>query len=206
MNTPVASPQGPRGRVQFVLLATLFFFPLLLSYVLYFWFPEMRPSGTTNYGQLINPAQPLPALSFVDTAGAPLDEKTFTVRWSYVVTADASCDDTCLRALVLTRQVRLAQNEKRSRIQRVLVLREAGAVAAVTQQLKAEHPDLRVIAQSGAEGARLSDVLKPGDATAYLFDPHGNWVLVYPAGRDTQTDFKGMQKDIKKLLRLSQIG
>ncbi len=208
MNTPAVSPNpsAPRGRTQFLLLATLFFFPLILSYVLYFWFPDIRPHGTTNYGQLINPARPAPPLSLVDDAGRPLDEQVFRVRWTYVVLAPAVCDEPCRRNLLMTRQVRLAMNEKRSRVQRVLVLADPAAVASVAASLKAEHPDLRVMADTGVPGRQLSDFLQPAGAASYLLDPHGNWLLVYPAGGETQADFKGMQQDIKKLLRLSQIG
>lgn len=210
MNTPAGSPSSsptaPRGRVQFLLLATLFFFPLLLSYVLYFWFPDLRPSGTTNYGELILPARPAPALSLIDAKGAKLDEAAFRVRWSYVVLAGTECDESCRRHLVLTRQVRTAMNEKRSRIQRVLVLSDPTAVPRVAAALAAEHPDLRVLGDTGTPGARLSDFLQPPGAASYLLDPHANWLLVYPAGAETQADFKGMQKDIQKLLRLSQIG
>lgn len=206
MNTTAATPNTPRGRTQFLLLATLFFFPLLISYILYFWFPDIRPSGTTNYGQLVNPALPTPPMSLVGADGSKLDEAVFRIRWSYVVLAGSSCEEACLRDLVMTRQVRLALNEKRSRVQRVLVLSDAGAVAGMAARLKAEHPDLRVIADTGEPGKRLSDFLQPAGAASYLLDPHGNWLLVYPAGGETQATFKGMQKDIKKLLRLSQIG
>ena len=207
MNTPAAAaPNAPRGRTQFLLLAMLFFFPLLISYVMYFFFPEMRPSGTTNYGQLVNPAQPVPTLSLLDAKGEKLDEAAFRIRWSYVVLAGADCDEACQRDLIMTRQVRLAMNEKRSRIQRVLVLSDPAAVAGVAAKLAKEHRDLRVMADTGEPGKRLADFLQPAGSAAYLLDPHANWVLVYPPGRETQETFKGMQKDIKKLLRLSQIG
>lgn len=192
--------------MQFLLLATLFFLPLAVSYVMYFWFPHLRPSGTTNYGELINPARPVPALSLVDAQGAVLDRSLLSVRWSYVMLAGSDCDSACQDDLVMTRQVRAIMNEKRSRIQRVLVLSDAAAVATVAERLKGEHPDLRVIGDTGAPGQRLADFLQPAGAAAYLFDPLGNWLLVYPRGRETQEQFKGMQKDIKKLLRLSQIG
>ena len=189
-----------------MLLATLFFFPLLLSYVLYFWFPDLRPSGTTNYGELVAPARPAPALSMVDAKGAKLDEAAFRVRWSFVVLAGSDCDEPCRRNLVMTRQVRLAVNEKRSRVQRMLVLSDPAAVPRVAAALASEHPDLRVLGDTGSPGARLSDFLQPAGAASYLLDPHANWLMFYPAGGETQADFKGMQKDIKKLLRLSQIG
>lgn len=206
MTSTAAPASAPRGRTQFILLAMLFFFPLLGSYALYFWFPEYRPAGTTNYGELIDPARPLPALKFVDAVGATLDETVFHGRWSYVVTAGADCDETCLHKLVLVRQVRLAMNEKRSRIQRLLVIEDPSAAAGLASRLAPQHPDLRVLAETSAQGQRLSDFLQPRDAGAYLVDPHGNWLLLYRAGGELQADFKGMQQDILKLLKLSQIG
>ncbi|MGQ0501434.1 MAG: hypothetical protein ACT4P0_02320 [Panacagrimonas sp.] len=192
--------------MQFILLAVLFFFPLLISYALYFWFPEFRPTGKTNYGELVDPARPLPALSLTNVRHEALDGTFFQGRWTYVVLAGADCDPGCLRELVMTRQVRIAMNEKRSRVQRVLVLGDPANLEAIAGRLRPEHPDLHVLGEAGAVGARLSDVLQPGDAAAYLVDPHGNWLMVYRRGGETQADFKGMQKDLSKLLRLSQIG
>lgn len=211
MNNPVSHPAAgtaPRGRLQLILLATLFFFPLLASYVLYFGFPEMRPSGTVNYGELVLPTQTLPEqLRFTDAAGQTLaTEQVLRRRWSFVVMADEDCTDACLRALVMTRQVRAATNEKRSRVQRVLVLRRGENLEPLAAKLAPEHPDLRIVVESGGSGPLLSGILSAKAARINLIDPHGNWVMSYPDGRDTQADFKGIGKDIGKLLRLSQIG
>lgn len=203
--TTTAAP-APRGRVQFLLLASLFFLPLMASYALYFLFPEFRPTGQTNYGQLVNPALPVPELRFLDAEGRPQDQSVFRGRWTYVVLAAGSCDETCQHRLVLLRQVRLIMNEKRSRVQRVLIVENATDVAGVATGLAKEHPDLRVLAEAGASGARLSDFLQPREAGAYLLDPHGNWLMVYPLSSEVQVDFKGVQKDLKRLLKLSQIG
>lgn len=206
MNSTATSSNAPRGRVQFLLLATLFFFPLLVSFGLNYWFPGLKPGGTTNYGELVQPAQPLPPLQLAHAgADAPADETLFQGRWSYIVMASGDCDDTCLRALVMSRQVRLVMNEKRSRIQRVLVLRDPSMVDSVAARLAPEHPDLHVVAETGVSPV-LHDFMQPPGAALYLSDPLGNWMMVYPALTDTQTDFKGLQKDIKKLLRLSRIG
>lgn len=197
---------APRGRIQFLLLALLFFFPLLASYALYFLFPEYRPSGATNYGQLVNPALPAPELKLLDTRGVAQDQAVLRGRWTYVVLADGDCDQTCEHRLVLLRQVRLIMNEKRSRVQRLLVLEGAADAAGVAAKLAKEHPDLHVLSEAAAPGARLSDFLQPRGAGAYLLDPHGNWLMVYPLTADVPTDFKGVQKDLKRLLKLSQIG
>ncbi|MGQ0618758.1 MAG: hypothetical protein ACT4QA_02390 [Panacagrimonas sp.] len=212
MNVPASPAAGasPRGRLQFILLATLFFFPLLASYALYFLFPDLRPSGTVNYGELVLPTRTLPdALSFLDARGEALDTAQLVDRrWTYVVLAgEGDCADApCLNALIMTRQVRLATNEKRSRVQRVLVLAQGNDVEAISTRLAREHPDLRVVAETGDAGARLSTLLVTQPAPIHLIDPLGNWVMRYPGGREKQTDFKGMNKDLGKLLRLSQIG
>ncbi len=206
------SDQGaPRGRVQLVLLALLFFVPLLVSYILYFWFPEYRPSGTTNYGQLVDPAQSLPLnkMSLKNAQGETLEDVTLLGRWTYLILADDQCDEVCMRSLIMSRQVRLALNEKRSRVQHVLVVNSVEVAKNLSDQLAAEHPQLLVIADLG-EDQRLDQILKPDDASLYLIDPHGNWLMAYPPLVDTPegtlADFKGIRKDIKKLLRLSQIG
>ena len=41
-----------------------------------------------------------------------------------------------------------------------------------------------------------------GAQTLYLIDPLGNWMMVYPG----PSEYKGILKDIKRLLRVSQIG
>lgn len=208
MNPPSATeaPGAPRNRTQLVLLAALFFLPLLASFVLYFQFPGLRPSGTTNYGELINPARPVPDLNFVDAEGKPVGQDVFRGRWTFVTLGGSACDETCTKRLVLTRQLRLAMNEKRSRVQRIVVLDEPTELGETAKRLAPEHADLHVLAEHGLAGKRLADFLEHRDAVAFLLDPNGNWLMLYPPGRDTLADFKGMQKDLKKLLSLSQIG
>jgi hypothetical protein len=62
-----------------------------------------------------------------------------------------------------------------------------------------------VVAET-TEVAALETFLQPADAVIHLSDPLGNWMMFYPELTETQTDFKGLQKDIKRLLRLSVIG
>ena len=48
MNTPLANPQRRRGRRQLILLASLFFVPLLVAFWLYYGGGNWRPAGGTN--------------------------------------------------------------------------------------------------------------------------------------------------------------
>lgn len=205
-----AAPTAPRGRLQLVLLATLFFFPLLASYAVYFWFPQFRPTGTTNYGVLVQPAaQPVPTLELRDADDQSLDETVLKGRWTYLMRAPAAiCEQECLQALIMTRQVRLSLNEKRPRVQRILLAPDADSARTLAEALAAEHPDLLIVREP-AEPV-LAQFLDAEPGLIHLFDPLGNWLMRYPGLLDgpegTREDFKGIRKDIKKLLRISQIG
>ena len=80
--------------------------------------------------------------------------------------------------------------------------RNAEKNAAAKAQLGETHHDLVFLALTG-NGPSPAEFLKAGEAQAlYLTDPLANWLMVYPANAEST----GILKDIKKLLRLSQIG
>lgn len=198
---PTEHPVG-RGRGQFLLLATLFFAPLLLAIVFYFFAPGWQPTHKTNYGQLVTPARPLPELQLLDAAGQPKDREALRGKWSFVYLAGNACETACLQKLYQIRQIRTLLNEKRQRVQRVYLAPDLAGLKAGEEALKKEHPDLVFLAASG-RGEDLGRFLEARDPQAlYLIDPLGNWLMVYPG--DAQSP--GILKDIKKLLRLSQIG
>jgi len=101
---------------------------------------------------------------------------------------------------VLTRQVRLAQNQNRARVQRIYLAPTPAALAEARAMLAAEHPDLVFFVRTGAAAVEF---FQPTDPQAlYLLDPLGNWLMVY-AG---PIEAKGLHRDLKKLLRVSQVG
>ena len=179
-----------RGRQQFILLAVLFFAPLLAAIGLFFFAPQWQPEGHTNYGELISPARPLPDVALVDEQSAPLGEGALRGKWSFVYLGAASCDASCADKLYQIRQIRTLLNEKRLRVQRVYLAPSATALAAARAQLSADHPDLKFLVEAD-------------DALAlYLVDQLGNLMMVYSAASESP----GILKDIKRLLRVSQIG
>ncbi|WP_020650595.1 SCO family protein [Solimonas variicoloris] len=197
--------QVPRGRGQLLLLAALFFGPLVAAVLLYFVFPQFQPQGRTNYGELIDPARPLPALALVDADGKALDREALRGRWTYLYLGGERCDAVCANKLFQFRQIRTLLNEKRMRVQRVYLAPDAAALPALREQLGATHPDLQLYAESAAPVLRA--FLQAGGPardpqSVYLIDPLGNWLMVYPA----EVDYRKVLDDIKKLLRISQIG
>jgi hypothetical protein len=119
---------------------------------------------------------------------------------------DGACDTRCRQALVDTRQIRLALDQKASRVQRVFLFQGDCCTAGL---LDAEHPDLLAARIDNAPGGALLrpfplydnvPVVKAG--RIYLVDPLGNLVLSYVA----TIDRNGILKDLERLLKLSHIG
>lgn len=191
-----------RSRLVLLLLATLFFAPIFGAAVLYYAVPGYRPEGRTNYGTLVDPAKPVPALTLVDAAGSAKADLLLG-KWSLVQLGGRDCNASCAERFLQIRQVRLALGKNLNRLQRVYVAPDRDALQAVQAAHTAEHPDARFVADGGAPGARVADFFRPVDADAiYLIDPNGNWLMVYTGAIES----KLLLKDLKTLMRLSSIG
>ena len=197
-----------RSRAQFVLLGMLFFAPFVLAYSAFWLFPNWTPQGRVNYGQLLTPTQSTPALAFTNADGMPLASDPLRGKWTLVQLVTADCDEACRRELVLTRQVHAALGVKRERVQRVLIA-DGADLAVLKARYGADQPDLVWLADApGSISARTFFANTPAHSVM-LVDPLGTWLMWYPHAVDeaaVKRDFKGMQKDINKLLKLSSIG
>lgn len=170
-------------------LFLLFFLPIFGAIALYFYFPQWIPKGKTHYGELLAPARPTPAFA-----------ESLKGRWTYVQFVGPSCDDVCIASLTKYRQIRLALNEKRERVQRAVWVPSEAAATALSVALKADHPDLRILVD--ADGAARAFFSAQAGPSVYLLDPNGNWLMSYSSGAES----RGIYNDIKRLLKLSQIG
>lgn len=187
------------GRWKLLLIALLFFAPVFAAMTLMFFKPEWIPEGRVNYGSLVSPARPVPALGLAMADGQPAPD-ALTGKWSLVYLGAARCDEDCAAQLATIRQVRLALNQNRGRVQLVYLAPDAAALAAAREVLAAEHPELHFF----TDGAGRAAAFFAGDdpRAAYLVDPLGNWLMVYRGVIEP----KGLHRDLKKLLRYSQIG
>lgn len=181
-----------RSRRMLVFLACLFFGPMIIASLLYRF--GAGPQGRVNHGELVSPAQPMPA--GVLPAG----------KWTLVVVAER-CDATCGDLLYRTRQVRTLLKGDGERVARVLLTRDGTAPLPTSAQ--GNHPGLVVAGLDTPAATALADALAAAaklDVTSephlYLTDPHANLVLHYSPGFEN----KGLLKDLKKLLGLSSIG
>jgi hypothetical protein len=176
-----------------LLLAGLFAAPLAISFLMYYGHSSLQPTGRVNHGDLLIPAVPLPA------AGDPA---LLRHKWTLVFIGDGACDERCRKALYDMRQVRLALDRDMLRVQRVFVATGGGWDPVY---LRREHPDLILVRADAAAGPLIAAIRTavPGDrGRIFLVDPLSNLVMSYAPDAPA----KGMLDDMKRLLKLSQIG
>jgi len=181
-------------------LAALFFLPLALAFYAYYatgW----RPAGRVNHGTLIIPARPLPAVALPrapGTAAAP--GATLRGSWTLVYVGGGACDADCRAALLVMRQTRLGLNNDMTRVARVFLATDHCCLDAAA----GAQAGLAVLDASGAAAAPLvAQFPAAGRAhSIYVVDPLGNLMMSY----DARLDPHGLLEDLRKLLRLSQIG
>ena len=194
-----------RNRTQFWILIGAFFAPLALAFLLYYggsWITggAWRPTGSTNKGDLIHPARPLPAFELQTTANAQFNLAALHGKWNLVYIGDGACDERCRQALVLMRQTRLALNDDMSRVQRIFL---APAHCCDQSYLDAQHTGLISVAAENDVGRQLVATFPSAtEGRIYIVDPLGNLMMSY--GADAPQ--KGLLEDLKKLLKLSHIG
>lgn len=195
-----SSAQQRSGRRQLVLIASVFFLPLVAAFFLYFS-ASWRPPVGVQHGQLIDPPRPLPEMAFSLPDGGTASAEVLRGRWFLVYPVAGSCDQRCLGTLADLRRVRLALDKDAPRVQRVL-LHDGGCCDADSP---AAEPDLLVLGAAGPDGQAFRALFPPatdGGTGIYMVDPHGNLMMSYPATGAA----RGLLKDLERLLRLSSIG
>ena len=172
--------------------------PVLLSYFTYY---VIRPEGRRNFGELINPQRPLPAMPTETLDGKRGELRALKNQWLLISVASASCDSPCQQRLYIQRQLREALGREKDRVDSVWLINDAAPVDARLRPGLEASTVLRVPAQALAQwlqpaaGQRLEDHL-------YLVDPLGNWMMRFPASMDVTSAAKA-KRDLDRLLRAS---
>jgi hypothetical protein len=207
MNETTSAPEGQVGprrgisRAAALGLVALFVGPLAMAIYAFTHLEDWGPEAYVNNGVLIAPARPLEGLGWTTPAGESVTVDALRGRWTLVQVGDATCGLPCRAALFKTRQGRLALGREMTRVQRVYVLTDAAALAGL-ESLFAEHPDMRVVFADGMQAEGLSQFGNPLRDQIFVVDPLGNLMMRY----DTDARTKGLLKDMKRLLKVSQIG
>jgi cytochrome oxidase Cu insertion factor (SCO1/SenC/PrrC family) len=183
------------GKRSLVLVALVCVLPVVASYLMFYvW----RPSGSTNYGEILAvtrlPEAPLKALD-----GSPFSLSDVRGKWVMLVVDAGGCDAACREKLFKVRQIRLMQGKDMDRIERVWLVSDG---VEPDPELAKLHQGTRLIDARGSDlPAALPAQGRPQDFI-YIVDPLGNLMMRYPKDADPN----GMKKDFIRLLKVSRIG
>ncbi|HEY3047601.1 MAG TPA: hypothetical protein VGJ72_09075 [Polaromonas sp.] len=192
------SPNAVAGRWKLLAVLLVCAAPVIASYFTYY---VIRPEGRRNFGELIDPQRPLPAMATQTLDGRSGELAALKDQWLLLSVAGGACDARCERNLYFQRQLRESLGKEKERLDRVWLINDEAAVPAALQPALTASTVLRVapaaLAQwlEPAAGQRLQDHL-------YLVDPLGNWMMRFPADMDAAAAAKA-KRDLDRLLRAS---
>jgi len=186
----------PRTRKRkLLLLMTLMIAPIALSYLLFFW---GAPSGRVNYGELIE-VKVLPDIALRKTDGVTFNISQLRGKWIMLVVDSGMCDESCRKKLYFMRQIRLMQKTEMGRIERVwLIDDDKIPKSGILKDFKGTV----LINAKGSEMLKAIPAKISQHDHIYMIDPLGNLMMRFPKDVDPSR----MAKDLKRLLKISQIG
>ncbi len=188
-----------RGRsyLPLYVLIAITILPIAAAYIAYYVVP---PSGRTNYGTLIDPQRPTPALPLTNLDGTPFDLRKLHGHWVFVMVDGGDCDPRCADKLLMMRQQRTMTGKNRNQIERVWLIPDNVPLPIMlmreyegTHFVRAPLLALRAfLALPDTADARLTDHI-------WVIDPRGNLMLRWP--KDAEPN--GIKRDIAKLLKVA---
>ncbi|MCL7942687.1 hypothetical protein [Marinobacter sp. ATCH36] len=192
-----------RGRRTALLLFAIGFGPMVFATIMYYtgW---LNPTGHSNNGELIQPPAPLSQIQLEGANGKPLADRfgpeASDPEWMMVVVS-GNCAADCEELLYRARQVNIALGKNANRVNRSAWL---GSVSDdLTARWDAEYRSMERLSISGEGTAQWPAGISPEqEPRILLVDPFGNVIMHY----GNEHTGKDMLKDLKHLLKLSQIG
>lgn len=187
-----------RGRWKMLAVLLVCAAPVIASYFTYY---VVRPEGRRNFGELIEPQRPAPALAATPLQGPPTNLASLRGQWLLVTVAGGACDAACENHLYLQRQLRESLGKDKDRLDRVWLVNDAAPVRDALLPALTGATVLRV------DGVALAQWLQPaaGQSLArhlYVVDPMGNFMMRFPAGLDREGAARA-KRDLERLMRAS---
>lgn len=189
-------------RLKLLALIAIFLSPFIGGWLALYVFDLKPASG--NYGILVEPVKRLD-WPVVETLDGQRLQGGFGRKWTFLMFAGESCDELCRSNLFYMRQIRTLLGRDTMRLQNVLI--SSQPLSETTRTYLRDFPNFKVV-----EDNRNPDLYRQfylegfgevGDLPKmYLVDPDQNLMMHYPA----ESDQDRVLEDIKKLMKLSQIG
>ncbi len=179
-----------------LLLAILFIGPMLAAWFLFTEQGQQLRVGTINRGTLILPPLPMQKLSLQTIQGNKFNQQQLRGKWILVYVNPNQCQEACRVNLYNMRQIRLALGKDQNRVTRLLIATTKSSQQSIENLIEHAYPGTQFALSTQAKLGKV----KPGDL--YIVDPHGNIMMSY-SHNNSASD---VLKDMKKLLKVSQIG
>ncbi|MBP7943685.1 MAG: hypothetical protein KAZ34_04065 [Polynucleobacter sp.] len=203
MDSSAINAQTRRGRLQMLFLLLACAAPVIASYFAYY---VLKPEGgKTNFGTLVQPVQDVNPAWF---------DIPFNGKWTLLVARPAGeCtikNESCLEALFLMRQLRIAVGRESSRVQLVWVNTDGKAVdpevLLAYDQKTAGFQILSLPADPKLKSEFDAWLNRDGAGQKIqLIDPSPAKMMVFPV-TNSPKEFGSIKKDLEKLLRLNRKG
>ena len=192
------SARSKSGRWKMIAVLLVCASPVIASYFTYY---VVRPEGRRNYGELVTPQRPLPAIVTTDLNSKPGELTALKNQWLLISVANAACDTACQQRLFFQRQLRESLGKEKMRADWIWLVTDAADIDAKLKPALAEASVLRVAAGElanwlpAAANQRLEEHL-------YVVDPLGNLMMRFPANMDAAGAARA-KRDLDRLLRAS---
>ena len=193
-----STPKKNPYTLWFVILS--FVAPVVAAYAMFFL---GNPTSFTNHGEILAHVVDIDELSLMNENREPMQRDEITDNWKLLVFANANCDDACNQTLYNMRQINIALGKHANRFSRMIIHFNTPN-AEFAQLIEQQYPHAR---HAYAKRAVVLKAFAPVSSSidqneVYIMDPIGNIIMRYTA----ESPPKGMLKDMKKLLKASQIG
>ena len=203
MDSAAINAQTRRGRLQMLFLLLACAAPVIASYFAYY---VLKPEGgKTNFGTLVQPVQDVNPAWF---------DIPFNGKWTLLVARPAGeCtvkNESCLEALFLMRQLRIAVGRESGRVQLVWVNTDGKPVdpevLLAYDQKTAGFQILSLPADPKLKSEFDAWLNRDGAGQKIqLIDPSPAKMMVFPV-TNSPKEFGSIKKDLEKLLRLNRKG
>jgi cytochrome oxidase Cu insertion factor (SCO1/SenC/PrrC family) len=198
LNNIKRPPDKSSGRKILLLLAMIFVLPFTVAKTMHLL--NVHPASH-SYGTLVNPPLALQFPMLHDAQGKEFKAQQWLKKWTIVMVDDLGCAEPCEAQVHLLKQVHTSLDKDAHRVQRILLVPTESKNDTYIG-LQKQYPDLVILAGADAETVKFASEFNVAKGRVYLVDPFGNLMMSYPADMNP----KGMQTDLKKLLKNSWAG
>lgn len=177
----------------------------LIPFCIAWYFSHIAPAKTTNNGELVVPVVTTEKTDFIGFDKFSADNmKELSGHWLVVnIVPTQDCKQVCMDAIHKSKQLHLMLNKDLTRVRRVVILLNQNDPQTVATWWK---DDTRLLKLKVSEtlAAKIKQIRKNAvpEGMLFLIDPLGNIMMQYEPGFDPYK----VEKDLKKLLNVSQIG